>query len=128
MLEGIKVLIADDNAINRRIVSHMMQKRNAEVFFAVNGQEAVDNVRDQPIDVLILDLNMPVMDGFEAAKAIREELNSFVPIIACTASIDSDDNKRCLEYGMNACISKPYDNDILCEMVLKFAKAAKVNS
>jgi len=128
MLEGIKVLIAEDNAINRRIVSHILQKRNAEVFFAANGQEAVDCIRDQQIDVLILDLNMPVMDGFEAAKVIREELKRNIPIIACTASIDSDDNKKCLEYGMNACISKPYDNDVLCEMVLKFAMETKVNS
>jgi CheY-like chemotaxis protein len=122
LLNGINILIAEDNKLNQKIVYYILHKQNAKVTLASNGKEAIDLLLNNPYDILLLDLHMPVMDGYSAARSIRTELKNSIPIIALTASISDEDNGTCLQTGMNACISKPFDSDDLCKLILRLTK------
>jgi CheY-like chemotaxis protein len=119
LLQGIKVLVAEDNNLNQRIVSFILQKQHADMAIVNNGSLAVARLREENFDVVLMDLQMPELDGFEAAEVIRRELKSTIPIIALSASKLTADMDKCLEAGMNASISKPFDPTELCELILK---------
>ncbi len=109
----LRLLLVEDTVANQRLVSRILGKRGHLVEVADDGAVAVKLVREKDFDVVLMDLHLPMMDGFEAAAAIRaigEPGKSRVPIIALTAHSMQDDQDRCLEAGMNACISKPIDS------------------
>jgi CheY-like chemotaxis protein len=112
-------LVAEDNKLNQKIANFILLKQNATVSIANNGQEAIDMLKEKPFDVILMDLHMPVLDGLEAVKFIREELKSNIPIIAFTASTFEDESDKCLAAGMDACVSKPFDAITLCNLILK---------
>jgi len=124
-LTGLKILVAEDNKLNQKIVNYIFQKKGAVVTMTNNGREAIDALSQSPYDVLILDLHMPVMDGYAAAKVIRTEMNNNIPIIALTASILPDDTDECLKIGINACISKPFDTDKVWDLINNLISANK---
>jgi len=107
-LHGARILLAEDNPINQQVAVELLQGAGASVEVAANGREALDMVRAKGYDVVLMDLQMPVMDGLQATRAIRD-IPRFaqLPIIAMTASVMSGDRDRCLEAGMNDHISKP---------------------
>ena len=125
LLKGINILIAEDNKLNQKIVYYILQKQNALITLASNGREAVDLLAEKDFDIVLMDLHMPLMDGYAAARSIRTELKKTVPIIALTASISDDDDAQCFKTGMNACISKPFDAERLCMLILKLMKDAQ---
>lgn len=118
MLNGISVLVADDNKLNQKVVHHILQKQNFAVTVVSNGREVIDILSEQHFDVILMDLSMPEMDGYTAAAHIRKNMHNGIPIIAFTASIYPNEVERCMEAGMNACLTKPLDQNALCHLIL----------
>ncbi len=115
-----KVLLAEDNVVNRQLVLRLLEKRGHIVTPAANGQEAVDLVKKSLFDVVLMDVQMPGMDGFEATALIRgDEMSTgaHLPIIAMTAHAMEGDRQRCLDAGMDGYISKPIKVDDLIETI-----------
>ncbi len=111
-LAGMRVLIAEDNAINRQVIEHLLRQAGAAVVVTANGLEAIDALRDsgQDFDAILMDIHMPVMDGYAATRIIREEFGRHdLPIIAVTADALADDIERSRNAGMNAHLVKPID-------------------
>ena len=110
---GIHVLIAEDNLVNQRVSTHLLRKLGARVRCVNNGIEALQALRDQAYDVVLMDCQMPEMDGYEASRQIRAGgngiLNSSIPIIALTAHALGSDRDKCIASGMNDYLSKPID-------------------
>jgi signal transduction histidine kinase/ActR/RegA family two-component response regulator len=121
-LRGIKILLVDDNAVNRQVVKLFTAPLGPKFVEAVNGQEALDRLRDEAFDIVLLDVHMPVMDGKEAIKRMRAspEAWSRLPVIALTADAMSGDRERYLALGMTDYVSKPLDQR---ELTSKIAAA-----
>jgi len=119
-LAGKKALIAEDNMLNRLVVKQNMKEWGIIVDEAEDGQEAVDKVSQQDYDIVLMDLQMPVMDGYKATRLIRQlpdKKKSQVPIIALTASALLDIRSQVYEYGMNNILMKPFKPDELQKMI-----------
>ncbi|WP_419789054.1 response regulator [Mucilaginibacter sp. X5P1] len=114
-----KVLIVDDNPMNRMLVVKILQKRGFETGTAENGKIAVFKVRNQNYDIVLMDLQMPEMDGYEATRQIRAWQNDKknIPIIAMTAHTMPGDMEKCFEIGMDDFIPKPFFSDMLFEKI-----------
>jgi signal transduction histidine kinase/CheY-like chemotaxis protein len=112
------VLIVEDNELNRFLAVTILKKWNANIHIAENGKEAVAAVKNKVIDVILMDIQMPVMDGVAASIAIRNELNSNVPIIALTANALESEKEKCWQAGMNEYITKPYNPQYLLEKIM----------
>ena len=118
-LPGKHILLVDDNKVNRMIAKAILVKAGFVVTEVVNGEQAVEMVRDNVYDLVLMDIQMPVMDGLTATKVIRSELNARVPIIALTAHALKTEMDHCFEVGMNDFISKPFDATKLLQMIAK---------
>ena len=122
----LKILLAEDNPVNQLLAVRLLEKRGHHVTVANNGNEAVNQSLRSTFDIVLMDIQMPVMDGFEATAAIRSRekiTGHHMPIIAMTAHALSDDEERCLAAGMDAYISKPINSAQLFELVESFAAA-----
>jgi signal transduction histidine kinase/ActR/RegA family two-component response regulator len=110
-LRGIKILLVDDNAVNRQVVKLFTAQLSPQFVEAVNGQEALDRLHDEAFDLVLLDVHMPVMDGKEAIKRIRASGEAWreLPVIALTADAMSGDREKYLALGMSDYVSKPLD-------------------
>ncbi|MBL8933005.1 MAG: response regulator, partial [Archangium sp.] len=112
----LTVLVVDDNAVNRRVAEGLLQRAGYSVRTVTNGQEALDAIVAAPVDAVLMDCHMPVMDGFEATERIRklDSPRARTPIIALTASASSEDREACQRAGMNECLAKPVSyNDLV---------------
>ncbi|WP_240723471.1 hybrid sensor histidine kinase/response regulator [Flavobacterium sp. GT3P67] len=123
-LEGKSVLVVEDNPINQMVVKMITKKwLNTTVVYANNGQECLDAFKTNHFDIVLMDLQMPVMDGYEATIAIRNgeagAANASVPIIAVTADVMESTKLRVAEIGMNHYLSKPIKNDTLYRAIKK---------
>lgn len=121
-LSHIKILIAEDNEMNQMVVKKFLKKWNIRPDFAINGQEAVEQANLQNYDIILMDLQMPEVDGFEATKRIRSLGGHFknIPIIALTASSLIDVKDKIYSSGMNDFIPKPFNPSILYEKIVKY--------
>lgn len=128
--DGISVLIVEDEVINRIFLERILTKRGFAVDAAINGRECLEKYRSGSYDLIFMDINMPEIDGHEAARLIREEerLNSRArtPVIAVTAHVYPEDVKQCLDAGMDAYIAKPYDTMKLMEEIMRACPKAKL--
>ena len=105
------MLLVEDDPVNERVASAMLAKLGLRMQVANNGQEAVTMVWDQDFDIVLMDCQMPVMDGFEATAAIRAlpgDRGRALPIIALTANAMSGDEQRCRDAGMSDFLAKPF--------------------
>jgi PAS domain S-box-containing protein len=105
-----RVLVAEDSRVNLKLVTQLLEKRGHLVITAKNGREALAALNTQAVDLILMDVQMPEMDGFEATRAIRsreEGTDDHIPIIAMTAHAMKGDRERCLNAGMDAYVSKP---------------------
>ncbi len=118
MLQGINILVAEDNVINQKVVNFLLSKNGATVTTVSNGVDAVDQVRDHNFDMVLMDLYMPQMDGYAATEHIRKELKINVPIVGFTAGGFAGEKEKCLAVGMNDCVVKGDDPVRLCNMIL----------
>jgi CheY-like chemotaxis protein len=109
-LPPLRILLAEDNAVNQRVTAGILEKRGHEIVLANNGREALQSWESQPFDIILMDVQMPEMDGFETTAMIRrreKELGRRTPIIALTARAMKGDRDYCLEAGMDGYLSKP---------------------
>lgn len=120
LLRGRRILVADDNRINRLVAQVMLTNAGLEVREAVDGQEALAFLRREPFDLVLLDINMPVMDGVETVREIRRSISATMPVIALTANAFRDDHLAYLEAGMNECVAKPFKEKILYQVLLRW--------
>jgi CheY-like chemotaxis protein len=127
-IDGMKFLAAEDNDINADILTELMAMEGATVTRAVNGQEVVEMFKaanEGDYDMILMDIQMPVMNGYEAASAIRAlgtDWSQRIPIIAMTANAYADDVQLAFDAGMNAHVSKPIDIKIVEKTILEFKK------
>ncbi len=123
---ALRVLLAEDNVVNRRVAQRMMEKAGYTIVAVNNGREALKALTEQEFDVVLMDVQMPDMDGFEATAAIRlkEKMTAnHIPIIAMTAHAMEGDEAWCLAGGMDGYISKPMRADVLIEIVEKYGRS-----
>ena len=126
---ALHVLVAEDNPVNRKLVTTLLRKRGHKVKAVENGREAVASVRSDAFDVVLMDLQMPEMSGLEAAQAIRELEHAGarrLPLIALTAHAMRGDRERCLEAGMDGYLAKPIDVDELVATVERFGAGTAI--
>jgi CheY-like chemotaxis protein len=129
-VRALRILVAEDNAVNQRVAIGMLEKLGHSVLLARNGLEAVEATRRERFDLVLMDCQMPEMDGFEAAIAIRQfeaQLQQVekglppLPVIALTAHAMSGDRDRCFSAGMNDYLAKPIEAAQLAEMIGKYS-------
>lgn len=113
------ILVVEDNAINLRIMSKMLQALGMSVDAALNGLEAVETVREKEYDLIFMDLNMPKMDGYHTTAEVRKN-GTACPIIAFTASVFEEDVVRCIEAGMDDHLGKPVTTKALRTILNKW--------
>lgn len=122
LLEGIQILVVDDNPLNLKIACFILQKSGAQTASALNGFEAIKMVQQNSYDLILMDLQMPEMDGYEATEFIRQELRSSIPIIGLSANIMFGEEEKCTEIGMNGYLTKPFEQADLSNLILKTLK------
>jgi PAS domain S-box-containing protein len=115
---GMKVLVAEDLEMNRLLVQLLLSQYGIDAVFVENGQEVLDKMEKEAFDLILMDVNMPVMNGLDATRRIRERLGSSVPIIALTANAMEGDREKFLQSGMNGYLTKPLEEKKL-EAVLR---------
>jgi two-component system, cell cycle response regulator DivK len=115
------ILIAEDNFVNRELLREMLEARNYRVAEARDGREALVKIDEVNPDLVLLDLNMPVLDGFAVLRLIREHPTFYqVPVLAVTAYAMKEDRERVLKAGFNSYIAKPIDSAVLFKEMKKF--------
>ncbi len=119
---SVRLLVAEDNPVNQKLAVMMLQKAGYTVEVAGNGREAVEAIRcgQKPFDIILMDIQMPEMDGLEATRQIRKDGFTEIPIIAMTANAMKGDREICIEAGMNDYISKPVKREIVFTIVEKW--------
>ena len=111
----LKILLAEDNQLNVKLILSLFSENNLKLQVAENGSVAIEKLKENKFDIILMDMEMPVMNGYEAATIIRKELNNNIPIIAMTAHAMAGERERCLSLGMNDYISKPINANLLFE-------------
>jgi two-component system CheB/CheR fusion protein len=123
--KSISILVAEDNAINQLLIKTILQKEGFEVEIAENGKLAVEALEKSDYHIVLMDLMMPEMNGYEASLAIRElenPIKASIPIIAVSADVTKDVKDKCKDAGMNDYVSKPYEAKHLIEKILEHVK------
>jgi len=120
LLNNKRILVTDDNEINRFLALTILNNFGAHVTEAANGLEAIKLIKANNFDLVLMDVQMPIMDGLEATKLIRKVIDKNIPIIALTAFALKGDNSKCFEAGMNDYLSKPFEEKQLLEIVAKW--------
>ncbi len=118
-LKGLQILVVDDNEMNRLVASTVLENHGIIVSEAVNGADALRKLEKKHFDLVLMDLQMPVMDGLEASLKIRKDLALSVPIVALTASALNEESHRCLDAGMNDFIVKPFKEEDMVQVLLR---------
>jgi two-component system, chemotaxis family, CheB/CheR fusion protein len=121
-LENANVLVVEDVALNQLLIKIILADFGYEVDVADNGKIALEKLRKNKYDIILMDLQMPEMNGFETTKYIREEMKSQIPIIALTADVTTVDVEKCIAFGMDDYISKPIDEKLLYSKIVKALK------
>jgi CheY-like chemotaxis protein len=121
----LRVLVVEDNQVNQLLVTTILAKAGMRAEVAANGVEAVQAVHQRNFDVILMDMQMPEMDGLEATRRIRQlgAMGRAVPIIAMTANAMQEDRRRCLEAGMNDFVAKPIDSGELLRKIAAHCRA-----
>jgi len=119
--------LAEDNLVNQKIALRLLEKAGLSADLAKNGREAVEAVQKSNYDLILMDCQMPEMDGFEATGAIRkleEATRRHTPIVALTANAMTGDRERCLDCGMDDYVSKPFDVKALQRLITQWLEPA----
>ncbi len=119
ILKNLHILVVDDNEMNRLVASTVLENHGIIVSEAVNGADAIRKLDQENYDLILMDLQMPVMDGFEASMKIRKELGRSIPIVALTASALNEESHRCLDAGMNDFIVKPFREEDMVQVLIR---------
>jgi CheY-like chemotaxis protein len=128
-IDGIKVLVAEDNLVNQKFISKVLEKNKADYTLVENGEACLKRSKEKKFDVIILDIHMPKLDGYKTAELIRKSNgpNANSPIVALTASALVTDRKKALDSGMNDYLTKPFTPQQLNKLLAKFFSQTRVN-
>ncbi|WP_221048832.1 response regulator [Methylogaea oryzae] len=122
-IRGARLLLVEDQPMNQLVAAELLQREGFVVVLANNGAEAVQMVRQQPFDAVLMDLQMPLMDGYEATRVIRTEKGfDELPVIAMSAHVMAQEKELCVQAGMNGHVGKPIDLDKLFAMLVRWVK------
>lgn len=127
----VKILYAEDHEVNRILMEAMLERLNFDYEIVSNGDEAVNAVISNHFDVVLMDCQMPVMDGFQATQMIRsldDASKASIPIIAVTAHALKGDKEKCFQFGMNDYITKPYNIELIKEKVLHWSGVFRIEN
>ncbi len=120
-LNGFAILVVEDNDLSQQVAQEILEYAGATVMIAEHGKVALNVLNKQAFDCVLMDLQMPIMDGFEATQLIRADARWIdLPIIAVTANADQQYRDLCQQAGMNDFLAKPINPDILVNTVLKW--------
>jgi CheY-like chemotaxis protein len=122
LLQGREVLVVEDNLINQKVISTTLKNAGIIPTVVDNGFSALEILKKRIFHVIIMDIQMPEIDGRETTLKIRNDLKLNVPIIAMTASVSADERDRCISVGMDEYISKPFNKENLFEKLLLFVE------
>jgi len=125
--DKLSILLVEDNELNQRLMKISLKKNNYTVTIANNGLEGIELFKTQKFDLILMDLMMPVMDGFEATKKIREieasdASKSYTPIIAFTANTLNNDYDKCVSGGMDDILEKPFNFEKFSDIIRNLNK------
>ena len=121
-MDNISVLMCEDNELSQNLAGRVIQNLGFDLDIANNGLEGIQMLGRKKYDVVLMDIQMPVMDGYQATKHIREVLGSDIPIIALTAHSLTGEQDKCLDLGMDGYISKPFKPLALLEKIQSIIK------
>ena len=123
-LKNFRILVAEDNSINRFLIENYLEKIGVKYKIVSNGIEVMDALNESNFDLILMDIQMPLKDGYATAKEIRCSNKNFskIPIVAVTANVIKGEKQKCLDAGMNAYISKPFSVDELIETINQFVE------
>ena len=129
-LKDIKILLVEDNELNQLLAVKVFEKWNKKIDIVDNGKLAIEKITNNTYDIILMDIQMPEMDGLELTSYIRENMGekSVIPIIALTAHATVDEEQKCLDSGMNDYLSKPYDFNVLLNKIYQNLNKNKVNN
>jgi PAS domain S-box-containing protein len=119
-LKGKKILVVDDNVMNRMVATLILDEYEVLVAEAGDGEEAINYLKNNECDLVLMDLQMPISNGYNASIIIRQQLKLDIPIIALTANVIKGEKEKCFEVGMNDYLSKPFDEDQFLEIISKW--------
>ncbi len=126
------ILVAEDNIVNQKLVCRVLENAGHIVEIANDGEEALAHLKKQSFDIVLMDVQMPKMDGIKATQAIRNStdntFNPEIPIIAVTAHAFEEDRERCIKAGMNSCVTKPFKSEELFKEIEKLVNAEDIAS
>ncbi|HWY12942.1 MAG TPA: ATP-binding protein [Bacteroidia bacterium] len=124
-IKNIKVLVVEDIALNQLLMKTLLDDFGFERDIAANGKIAIEKLQQKSYDIILMDLQMPEMNGFEATSFIRNTMNSKIPIVALTADVTTVDLAKCKAVGMNDYIAKPVDEKLLYSKIIGLVKKPK---
>lgn len=115
-------MVVEDNPMNQLLIKTILENNNYCVFVAENGLKACEELKKNPDDysIILMDIMMPIMNGYIASEEIRKNIDQTIPIIAVTADVTSNVKEKCIKSGMNDYISKPYSADLLLKIILSY--------
>ena len=119
-IKGLTILVVEDNPLNQKLMAILLKQLDCIADMANNGSEAVDMAGKKKYDIILMDIQMPVMDGYEATELIRLQVNRKTPIIALTAKVFQEDQEKSAACGMNDFLTKPVETQALRKMILKW--------
>lgn len=121
-LSSLKILVVEDNKLNQLLATKVLEQWNVFPDIASNGKIAIKKLKESAYDLVLMDIQMPEMDGYEATQYIRKNLSKELPIIAMTANAMVGEKEKCLKAGLNDCISKPFDQKELYAKILEYTR------
>ena len=128
----VRILLAEDNPVNQKVALAMLKKLGCQTDVVANGLEAVRALENASYDLVLMDCQMPEMDGFEATRAVRQKESAAsspsIPLIAMTASAMQADREKCLLAGMSDFIAKPVQSEELAEMLARWLAISRRDS
>lgn len=125
MLQGLQVLVVEDNKMNQRLLQYIFESWNVDFQFAENGKDCIEALQLRHYDLVLMDIQMPEMDGYEATGIIRQQLKLTLPIIAMTANALPGEKEKCEKMGMNDYLSKPISEQALQDVLTKNLPAGR---
>jgi signal transduction histidine kinase/CheY-like chemotaxis protein len=128
MKTDIKILIAEDNSMNQRLIKHLMNSWSFNYDLVFNGVQALEALKKQHYDLVLMDIQMPEMDGYTATSHIRNTLKSSIPIIAMTAHAMTGEREKCLSAGMDDYLSKPINEKMLYTLIQKYSNTGNTTA
>ena len=126
-LTGRRILVAEDSEVNQLVLANILESFGVQLFMVSNGEQAWQTLRATQVDLIIMDLQMPSMNGIDAMMAIRADGNT-TPAIALTANSDQLERERCLQAGFNDYVSKPFETTAMQTMMGRLLEEDQVRS